>query len=400
MAGKENDYQYSESDAYQDDYEMNEEQGVDFDTSSTPQEQVADTVNNIEPVMIGTYTTVQIDTNLNQVQMDVNRVSDKTDIHEGKLADGTGLFTTISTTTEYQTDVDGRAQGAVDGLVIKLQDDDTINQLLPKFAKQSDLIKTAIDMQAKFTSGGGVNLLRNSSAYGLNPDNSLMVWALTSGAATQYLGSDCIEVGSGITINTGVIKQTIQVPALLKADGTPQEYTLTLKVKKDATGSAYVKLSDGVQPFQQMDLIDGQPYDYVTVQIAGFIPQGTDLTVELSGTGTTAIFTAIMLNMGTLGLQWSHANGEVYNGVVKFDINGVKVISSVYDGYTVMSSSEFSGYYRKAGGAYIKVFTLNKEVTEVSKLKVTDSDAEISMGSVKMIAFDNGINKGWAFIPS
>lgn len=393
------DYQYSDSDAYPNDYESDEAQGVDYDTSSTPQEQVEDTVANIDPVMIGTYTTVQIDENLNKIQMAVDAVIDRTLITDGKLADGTGLFTTISTTTEYKDDVASKAQDAVDGLVNSLQTDDAIAQILPKFARQADLTKTATDIQAAFTSGGGVNILRNSSGFGLNSDNSLMSWQVTSGAAAQYLGADCVEVGAGISINTGVVKQTIALPTKLKADGTPQEYTLTLKVKKDTEGTAYVKLSDGTT-FQQMDLVVGQSYDYVTVQVAGFIPQGTDLTVELGATGATAIFTAIMLNMGTLGLQWSHANGEVYNGTVKFDINGVKVISSVYDGYTVMSQSEFSGYYKKAGGTYVKVFTLNKDITEVAKLKITADDAELSMGSVKMIYMNNGTNRGWAFIPS
>lgn len=399
MAEEDKSYKYSESDAYPSDYVWDEEQGVDYNTESTPQEQTEDSIASIDATMIGTYTTVQIDANLNKIQLAVDAVSEKTTINEGKLADGTGLFSIISTTTEYKDDVAGVAQGAVDGLVNSLQTDDAIAQILPKFATQSDLTRTATDMQAKFTSGGGVNLLRNSSGYGLNPDSSLMLWSVVSGDANQYLGSDCVEVGAGIAISTGVIKQTISVPRLLKPDGTPQEYTLTLKVKKDAAGSAYVKLSDGVT-FQQMDLIDGQPYDYITVQIAGFAPQGSDLTVELSGTGTNVIFTAIMLNIGTAGLQWSHANGEVYNGIVTFDINGVKVISSVYDGYTVMSPSEFSGYYKKAGGVYTKVFTLNKDTTEVAKLKVTDPNAEITMGSIKAIYMNNGVNRGWAFIPS
>jgi hypothetical protein len=107
-----------------------------------------------------------------------------------------------------------------------------------------------------------------------------------------------------------------------------------------------------------------------------------------------------MLNVGTLGLQWSNANGEMYNSAVTFDINGVKVNSSVYDGYTVMSPIEFSGYYRNSQGVMQKVFSLNKDVTEVAKLNLTATDASIEMGTLKIVYINADGKRGWAFIPS
>lgn len=338
------------------------------------------------PEEIGSYTTVDVDQALGDVRIDMDAVTERVSVNEGKLADGTGLFATISKSDEYQSDVGGKAQAAVDSLVSDLQDDDAIAQMLPKFARQSDLEATADSIQAKFTSSGGVNLLKNSVGYA-----GLLNWQVVSGAASQYIGADCVEAGSGLSISTGVIKQAVAATA-------GKFYTLTLKVKKGVGGTAYVKLSDGTN-FIQKDFIATQAYDYTQVQIAGFIPANNTLIVELSATGATgAVFTAVMLNIGDLGLQWSHANGEMYNSAVTFDINGVKVNSSVYDGYTVMSPQEFSGYFRNNQGVMQKVFTLNKDVTEVAKLNITNG--ELTMGSLKAVYLNGGGHNGWAIIPS
>ena len=51
--------------------------------------------------------------------------------------------------------------------------------------------------------------------------------------------------------------------------------------------------------------------------------------------------------------------------------------NNLYSGYTIISPSEFAGYYL-VNGRYIRVFTLNKDTTEVSKLHVDES---IDIGS-------------------
>jgi hypothetical protein len=149
-------------------------------------------------------------------------------------------------------------------------------------------------------------------------------------------------------------------------------------------------------------MINTQAYNYDYIQISGFIPADNILILELGAAAATggAIFTAIMVNTGTVGLQWSHANGELYNTSMQVDINGITVKSNQYDGYTVMSPAEFSGYYRNGQGIMQQVFTLNKDVTEVAKLSITDPAAELTMGSLKLILIDGGGNKGWALIPS
>jgi hypothetical protein len=346
----------------------------------------------ISPDEMGVYTTAQVDDAVTNVQTATDVVSSRVDVNEGKLADGSGLFAKIKQTNEYNTDVAGQVSTGINGLIAGLQTDADIAQQLPKLARQSDLTATAAQLQAMFQAGGGVNLLKNSAGWGVDNTLALLNWQVTSGAATQYLGSDCVEAGAGISMTTGVIKQAITAVA-------GQAYTFTIKVKKGTAGTAYVKVSDGTT-FQQIDFITSQAYDYKTVQVAGFVPATNQLIIELGATGASAIFTVMMLNKGTLGLQWSFADGESYNGKVSFDINGVKVQSSVYDGYTVMSPVEFAGYFRNNQGVLQKIFTLNGQFTEVAKLRLTDPNAVIQMGSLQMSYINVAGNRGWAITSS
>lgn len=344
----------------------------------------------INPDEVGAYSIAQVDDSISNVRIDLNKVSDNVDIVQQQVNDGDSLASKVTKSTTYTTDRDGAIDQKLSDFKGDLQDENYINQNFPKMVTSSQLQQTNNNIAATFQSGGGVNLLKDSVAWG----GLVKYWQVTSGSVSQYIGNDCIEAGSGLSITDGTIKQVISCTA-------GQFYTITLKVKKGTAGTAYVKLSDGTN-FQEIDFVSGTAYNYKTVQIAGFAPVSGTLIVELNGTGATggAIFTAIMVNLGSIGLQWSCANGEVYNSSVQFDINGIKVLSSVYDGYTVMSPSEFSGYYRNNQGVMQKVFTLNKDVTEVAKLKVTDSAASIEMGSIKALYINGGGSRGWAFIPS
>lgn len=336
---------------------------------------------------VGSYTVAQVDTHLGTMQVSIGNVASRTEAVETTIGDGEGFAAKITQTTTYQTDRDGAVSTGISGFKDNLKDEEWTNENLPKMVTSSILQREVDAIKAEFETGGGVNLLKNSSALA-----DLLHWQVMSGSATKYMGDECIEAKAGFSIGTGVMKQAVTATA-------GQPYTLTLKVSKGTAGTAYVKLSDGTT-FQQIDFIATAAYDMVEVQIKGFIPGNNQLIVELGATGTTSIFTAIMLNLGNLGAQWSHANGEMYNTAVTFDINGVNVKSSVYDGYTVMSPEEFSGYYRNAQGVMQRVFTLNGKVTEVAKLKITDTKADIEMGSIKMTYVNGGGYRGWAFIPS
>lgn len=342
---------------------------------------------------VGAYTVAQVDDALALIDIDTSALETRTEILEGQVADDT-ITSTVTQNDIYVQDRDAAVKAGVDGLVNDLQDENIINQKLPKMVTASQLQQAADSIRADFTKQGGVNLLKNSAAFAKQPDGSFVNWQTLSGSVDQQTGGDMVDAGSGFVMTDGVITQAVKATV-------GEVYTLTLKFKKGTAGAAYMKLSDG-DTFQQMDMIDTQAYDYDYVQIKNFSPANPVLIVELGAVGVTggAIFTAVMLNTGAAGLQWSLANGELYNTNLLLDINGLTIKSNVYDGYTVMAPSEFSGYYRNDQGVMQQVFTLNKDVTEVAKLKITDPNAEISMGSLKQIYIKGGGYDGWAIIPS
>jgi hypothetical protein len=262
---------------------------------------------------------------------------------------------------------------------------------LDKYMTLADFQIEKDNIMLAFAKGNGLNMLKNSVGYGYNTDGTFPYWQVTAGTAETIQGSDMVEAGSGFFIKDGVIKQAVT--------GTVgEEYTLSVKVNKGTAGSAYIKLSDG-QTFQQIDFPVSAAYSYQLAQIKGFIPQTGAVIVEFGATGATggATFTAAMLNLGVIGLQWSFAMGEMYNGNVKADINGLEVKSSVYDGYTRMAPQEFAGYARNNQGTMEKVFTLNKDTTEMKQAQL---DEFLAIGGIKAVRVDGGGKKGLAFIPN
>ena len=84
------------------------------------------------------------------------------------------------------------------------------------------------------------------------------------------------------------------------------------------------------------------------------------------------------------------------NTQVNISVDGVLVKSTVYEGdYTVMSPLEFAGY-SNINGVITKVFSLNKDTTEIEKLKV---DNGIVMPPIKIVPVTSGARQGWAFVP-
>lgn len=332
---------------------------------------------------VGSYTTVQTDELLNNVQLNLDSVEGRTTVvEEAVLPDA--LVSTITQTETYTTHLNDVVDGKVSTAITDLN--------VAQYVTQGQLIEKAQEITAKFQSMGGVNLLKNSTGYA-----DLLNWQLMSGSVTKVIGNEMIDSGAGFSIVTGVITQSIFANA-------GDFYTLTVKVDKGTAGNSWVKLSDGTN-FQQRDLIATQAYEYQIVQVAGFVPANGVLIVEFGANGCTGgcTFTAAMLNTGESGLQWSNANGELYNMNVQSDINGLTVFSNVYDGYTVVSPQEFAGYARNQQGNMEKMFTLNKETTEVSRLLVdseVQDNMEIQMGSMKVKYINGGGYRGWAFIPN
>jgi phage minor structural protein len=294
--------------------------------------------------------------------------------------------------------VDGKATAAneyTDGKISDINDVLGVNQDeegRTVFEQISAVDQRATQLDIKFTSSGGVNLIKNSVGFA-----GFDFWNLVIdvdglgdpiGTATTRQNAELTErgAGSGLVLSGAKITQTISTVA--------DQYTFSVIVDKAAAGSGYLKVTYDDTVTEQIDFLSGTEYNYELFTIT-VNPAGNTVILELYGDNAgETVFTSVMANIGTAALQWQHSAGEIYNTNVLMNQNGIKVISSAYEGYTLVTPQEFSGYAEVAG-VMTRVFTLNKDVTEVSKLKAVK---EISMGPIKVIPVTTGGYKGWAFI--
>lgn len=255
---------------------------------------------------------------------------------------------------------------------------------------------TAVDQKAdnidfKVTSSGGVNMLKNSVGFAgtdfwtvaLDKDS----YGVPYGKVDTMQNDELAEkgVGSGFVLSGAKLTQTVV--------NAPQFHTISTLVKKGTSGSGYLKITYTDASGTKTDTItfsNGTAYDYEKFQII-IEPVGNTIIVELYGDkDSNIIFTGTMLNVGNVPLQWQHSGGEVYNTNVLMDLNGIRVISNAYKGYTAITPEEFAGYAEVVdddGNASMqKVFTLNKDVTEMAKTKV---DNEMAMGTIKAVKLNN-----------
>ena len=250
---------------------------------------------------------------------------------------------------------------------------------------------------------GGSNLLKNSVMFAMQ-DGTPNSWTV-SGAGTVTANSSAEAKNKGsisgniFTLSNKTVKQRITV----KKDSSdiPEDYktyySFSTKIKKGADGTCYVKIYNSVEEYT-ISLAEGESSDYGSYDLSKLLPKDNYYDVEFYGSADSNVsFTDNMFALGNYTSQWTQANGEIMNTQVIVDENGLLVKSSVYDGdYTTMNPLEFAGY-ANVNGSVQKVFTLNKETTEIFKLKASD---EITMNPIKIVPVISQDKEGWAFVPS
>lgn len=318
------------------------------------------------------------------------------------------IVDTVVTSRDFETVVDTKANVSdlenyvtIDELIQKENEleetmDEKINEIdFTPFATKVEVAQTAEDLDFRFSSSGGVNLLKNSVGYSGTDfwevilDTDAFDTPVGSVDTTQSSDVQEYGVGSGFVLKGATLRQTVAT--------TQQPYTVSAIVKKGSAGYGHIKVYEGDTEHVH-EFYSGTAYDYVKVKLT-FEPTGNNALVEIYGdVDSEIIITGIMFNIGVNDLQWQHSSGEVYNTNVLMDLNGVRVISNTYEGYTAITPSEFAGYAEVTEGGVTsmkKVFTLNKDVTEMSKTKIEN---EISMSPLKVVPVDSSTYKGWAFI--
>lgn len=256
---------------------------------------------------------------------------------------------------------------------------------------------------------GGSNLLKNSVMFAYDSEGKPNDWILNepeqgdNDSLTIQSSSEALSAGSAsghiFTLNGKSVTQRV----IVKEDDSsiPEDkktyYTFSTKIKKNITGSCYVKISNSNEEYLISVDVGESPY-YSDYEISGLLPKNSYYDITFYGSNDSdATFTDNMFSIGNYKTQWQQASGEIMNTQVNIDVNGVTVKSSQYQGnYTVMSPLEFSGY-ANINGVVTKIFTLNNDTTEVEKLK---SRKEINMFPLKIVPITEGAKQGWAFVPT
>lgn len=85
----------------------------------------------------------------------------------------------------------------------------------------------------------------------------------------------------------------------------------------------------------------------------------------------------IMVSEGSIPRKWTPAPNEIYTAEVKIDRRGIEVRNDASSQRTVITNTEFAGYYNDE-----VVFTLNKDETQTKKTTV---DGELTVGKTKFV---------------
>lgn len=269
------------------------------------------------------------------------------------------------------------------------EENGVVNEKYTKIYQDIDNIVNSVQ------NSGGNNFIKNSVMFAYDTNNVPTAWEI-EGDGTLTIQSDAEALANGgvsghsfILLNK-TARQTVQV-------NSNNTYTFSTKIKKDAAGSCNVKLYNSLETYI-IELPNGTSAYYTDYEIKAITPKENYYVIEFYGSAdSNATFTDNMLSVGEYKSQWSQANGEVMNTQVNISVDGVIVKSSVYLGdYTVMSPLEFAGY-SKINGTITRVFSLNKDVTEVERLR---AKAEVTMAPIKIVPITTGDLQGWAFVPS
>jgi hypothetical protein len=334
--------------------------------------------------------TANLETRMNNVELVVGDESIRTSVMQSQSfldlmetkANANDLVENYTTTEELNK--------AKDDLTAEIGNQISAIDFSP-YATKTEMEQTATDISYKFSSSGGVNLLRNSVGFSgtdfWEVEMDLDQYENVLGYIHTIQNAELTEIGSGsaIILNGAKLKQVFST--------TSQFYTFSTQVKKGTAGYGYIKLSyDDKEDI--IEFLDGTPSVYQSVQMT-IEPIGNQVTVELYGdVNGEILFTNTMANIGNTALQWQHSAGELYNTNVLMDLNGIRVVATTYEGYTAITPEEFAGY-ALVEGQMEKVFTLNKDVTEMSKAKV---EKEMSLTPIKLIPIQSTLYNGWAFI--
>lgn len=251
----------------------------------------------------------------------------------------------------------------------------------------------------------GNNLIKNSVMFAYGNENEPTNWTVEGNGTLTIVSDVEFQKSGGISCHGFILSnktvKTEEIAVKPFDENNPIYYSFSTKIKKDSEGTCYVKIynPDIEEDTHIISLQEGETSNLEDHEITALMPMGDRYIIEFYG-DSNVTFTDNMFAIGEQKSQWTQANGEVMNTQVNFSSNGIMVRNTNEEGentgdYTVISPLEFAGYSKIDSGSPKQVFTLNKGVTEVNKLK---AENEISMPPLKIVPITEGDMQGWAFV--
>ena len=224
----------------------------------------------------------------------------------------------------------------------------------------------SVTMQEQYI--GGINYVQNSSGLNGVTDD----WSCSGTVKTETstdtqnntVSDSCFVLGAYSSLSQyirGVV---------------PGAYTISVRAKKTSTMSAYFYVT-----------YNGNKTKYLFSKSTAF--DWTDFTVTLTDVtdptlriycycrDASVYLADIMITEGAIPRKWTPAPNEIYTQEVKIDKRGIEVSNKASSQRTVITNTEFAGYYNDE-----VIFTLNKDETQTRKTTV---DGELTVGKTKFV---------------
>lgn len=217
---------------------------------------------------------------------------------------------------------------------------------------------------------GGMNYIQNSAGLNGMSDDWIYSGKVSTGTSTDISSNtssnSCFIMGSSSTLS-----QTVNgiVP--------DRSYTVSIRARKPYSAyTAYFYIQyNGIKKEYLFNTTDS--FDWTDFSVV--LPDVSDSSITICAYSRDAplYISDIMLTDGSIARKWTPAPNEIYTNEVKIDRRGIEVSNSKSKQKTVITNTEFSGYYNNE-----KIFTLNKDETQTKKTTV---DGELTIGKTKFI---------------
>lgn len=324
-----------------------------------------------------TETVKEINEKIDVTDKRVDETNDKIDAVNNQLHGVRGTISTvIEKTAELQINAD-KLSSTVSSLTTTVETiDSTLESEQERVTnaenKISVLEQTADNLSVKIEEQyvGGMNYIQNSAGLNGMSDDWEYSGSVSTGTSTDISSNtssnSCFIMGSSSTLS-----QTVNgiVP--------DRSYTVSIRARKPYSAyTAYFYIQyNGVKKEYLFNTTDS--FDWTDFSVV--LPDVSDSSITICAYSRDAplYISDIMLTDGSIARKWTPAPNEIYTNEVKIDRKGIEVSNSKSKQKTVITNTEFSGYYNNE-----KIFTLNKDETQTKKTTV---DGELTIGKTKFI---------------